>query len=66
MHGKRYMCSPNSTYDKIGELNPGEACSVRDLPMDLYKALSKYGIDLYLYYTGDGPHKDEVYKHFRR
>jgi len=23
-------------------------------------------IDLYLYYTGDGPHKDEVYKHFRR
>lgn len=24
-------------------------------------ALSKYGIDLYLYFTGDGPNKDEKY-----
>jgi len=60
MQGKRFMCSPNSRYDEIGGIKPGEACSVRDLPMDMYNALSKYGIDLYLYYTGDGPHKDEV------
>ena len=59
MQGAKYMIAPNKTYDKLTGFQPGEACSKRDLPLDLYEALKKYDIDLYLYYTGDGPHKDE-------
>ena len=55
----KYMISPNETYNKITGYQTGEACSARDLPMDLYYALKKYDIDLYLYYTGDGPCRDE-------
>ena len=58
--GTRHMLAPNATYDKIAGTKPGEACSTRDLPLELYDALSKYGIDLCLYYTGDGPHNDPV------
>lgn len=60
MQGSRYMLAPNETYDKIAGTKPGEACAVRDVPMELGRALEKYGIDLYLYYTGDGPYKDPV------
>ncbi len=59
MQGQQYMIAPNATYDRITGYKPGEACSTRDLVLDLYEALKKYDIDLYLYYTGDGPHKDE-------
>lgn len=59
MQGKRYMIAPNSSFDKIAETKPGEACSSRDLIEDLYQSLSKYDIDLFLYFTGDGPHKDD-------
>ena len=59
MQGTKYMCAPNSTYDRICGIKPGEACSRRDLIADLIKALSVYDIDLYLYYTGDGPYKHE-------
>jgi alpha-L-fucosidase len=45
-------------FDLISGYQPGEACSRRDLIEDLYQSLSKYDIDLYLYYTGDGPWKD--------
>lgn len=58
MQGKRYLLAPNATYDRIIGTQPGEACARRDLPMDLYRSLSKYDIDLCLYYTGDGPHHD--------
>ena len=60
MQGTKHMIAPNATYDKIAETKPGEAYSNRDLIEDLYQSLSKYDIDLYLYYTGDGPHKDPV------
>ncbi|MHC1694798.1 MAG: hypothetical protein AB9835_05935 [Eubacteriales bacterium] len=60
MQGTRYMCAPNAAYDEISGYKPGEACSLRDLPEELYAALSPYGIDLYLYYTGDGPHFDPI------
>ena len=60
MQGTKYMLAPNQTFDEIAGTKPGEACATRDFPMDLAKALSKYGIKLYLYYTGDGPWKDEV------
>ncbi len=59
MQGTQYMCAPNETYDKITGYKAGEACSKRDLPLELYEELKKYDIDLYLYFTGDGPHKDE-------
>lgn len=58
MQGRKYMIAPNKTFDDICGTKPGEACSTRDLVEDLYGALSKYGIDLYLYFTGDGPYKD--------
>ncbi len=43
---------------RIGGTRPGEACSVRDLPLELSHELARRGIDLYLYYTGDGPYLD--------
>lgn len=60
MQGSRFMIAPNKTYDTITGMKPGEACCKRDLISDLYDALAPYGIDLYLYTTGDGPHLDPV------
>ncbi len=59
MQGHQYMCAPNAAFDRITGYRPGEACSERDLPMEMYEALEPYGISLFLYYTGDGPYKDE-------
>lgn len=59
MQGTRYLLGPNAVYDEIAGLRAGEACSRRDLVAELIDALSAYGIDLYLYYTGDGPHVDQ-------
>lgn len=56
MQGRKWMCAPNATFDRIADTKPGEACSQRDLPMELADALAKRGIDLYLYFTGDGPY----------
>ena len=58
MQGTKYMIAPNATFDRIASTKPGEACSERDLISDLYESLSKYGIDLFLYFTGDGPYMD--------
>lgn len=55
----RFLCAPNETYNKFTGYKPGEACSRRDLVEDLYQSLSKYDIKLMLYWTGDGPRKDE-------
>jgi|LSQX01.2.fsa_nt_gb hypothetical protein len=60
MQGNKYMAAPNRTYNEIAGTAPGEACSKRDLIADLIRSLDKYGIDLYLYYTGDGPYADEI------
>lgn len=60
MQGLETMIAPNATFDSIAGTKPGEACSTRDLVLDLYDALTPYGIDLYLYYTGDGPWKNEA------
>ena len=63
--GTANLIAPNAAFDAIAGTKPGEACSTRDLIEDLYRALSKRGIDLYLYYTGDGPHKHpEISKKF--
>lgn len=55
----RHMIAPNATYDRITGYKPGEACATRDLVLDLHRSLSKRGIPLMLYYTGDGPRADE-------
>ena len=60
MQGRKYMIADNEYYRSlVGNEAADECLSRRDLIEDLYQALSKYGIDLYLYFTGDGPYKDE-------
>ena len=54
------ICAPSRMFEEITENGCVGACSKRDLPMELGRALDRYGIDLYLYFTGDGPQKDEV------
>ncbi|MBN2851396.1 MAG: alpha-L-fucosidase [Clostridia bacterium] len=63
MQGNKYLCSPNATYNEITGYKQGEACSSRDLIADLIQSLNKYDIPLMLYYTGDGPHQDEIGGH---
>ncbi len=58
MQVTRHMIAPNATYDRISGYKPGEACATRDLVLDLHKSLSKRGIPLMLYWTGDGPRAD--------
>ena len=58
MQGTRFMIAPNEAYSRITGIAPGEGCCRRDLIRDIGEALGKYDIDLYLYYTGDGPHFD--------
>jgi len=59
MQGKRYMAAPNKTYDSYLGCKPSEACAERDVILELSEALHKRGIDLMLYYTGDGPCRDD-------
>jgi hypothetical protein len=56
MQGGETMIAPNATFDEIAGTKPGEACAERDLVAEIYEALEPLGIDLYLYYTGDGPY----------
>jgi hypothetical protein len=50
-----YYCSPNSVFDSIVGVKPGEMCSARDLPMDLISELKKYNIPLILYLPSNPP-----------
>lgn len=58
MQVTRYMLAPNETYNRITGYRPGEACPTFDFIGRLYQALEPYGIDLFLYFTGDGPSRD--------
>ena len=60
MQGTRFLLAPNAAYTRITGIAPGEACSCRDLIRDIGEALKPYDIDLFLYYTGDGPHFDKT------
>lgn len=55
-----HICAPSKVFDELTASKCVGACSKRDLPLELGKALEKYGIDLYLYFTGDGPRGDAV------
>ncbi|MBO5453054.1 MAG: alpha-L-fucosidase [Clostridia bacterium] len=59
MQGERFMLSPSEVYNKITGYTTKEVSSERDLIKEIGEELKKYDIDLYLYYTGDGPHNDE-------
>lgn len=58
MQRSKHMIAPNETYNRITGYKPGEACAKRDFIEDMYNALNKRGIDLLLYFTGDGPLDD--------
>jgi len=53
-----FMNSPNPTYDRLTGYAPGQRCSTRDLPLDLYRALSPRGIKLMLYLPCQVPNGD--------
>lgn len=57
--GNKYFCFPNQRYEQLTGYKRGEATSHRDLISDLYAALHKKGIKLFLYMTGDGPKNDQ-------
>lgn len=52
MQNTRYMCAPNEAYAQLTGLK--DTCARRDLPWELADALTKRGIDLYLYCTARG------------
>ncbi len=54
----RFLIAPNATFDRLTGYKPGEACATRDLIEDLHRSLSKRGIPLMLYWTGNGPCAD--------
>ena len=54
--GTRHFIAPNSTLAELTGLK--DACSRRDLVLDLSRELGKRGISLFLYYTGDGMGRD--------
>ncbi|MEM4217994.1 MAG: discoidin domain-containing protein [Candidatus Methanomethylicaceae archaeon] len=58
MQRSRHMIAPNATFDRLTGYRPGEACATRDLIDELYQALNRRGIQLMLYWTGDGPCDD--------
>ena len=60
--GTKYMLAPNKTYEDIMGVERGIITPHRDVILDLHNELTKYDIDLYLYFTGDGPHMDPVGK----
>ena len=55
-----YYCSPNRAYDSIVGVSPGELCSKRDLPADLFRALNKRGIRMMFYLPGNPPIRNEL------
>ena len=50
--------SPNAVYDRVTGYQPGERCSRRDLPLELYHALHAKGIRLMLYLPCQTPNRD--------
>jgi hypothetical protein len=54
-----FYLSPNKMYDKITGIIPSR-CSRRDLIMDIYSELNKYGIKLIVYLPAGAPEKDPI------
>jgi Alpha-L-fucosidase len=58
-----YFNSSNAAYARRTGYGPGERCSTRDLPLDLYRALQPKGIRLMLYLPCQTPNQDEHAQH---
>ncbi|MBO7250189.1 MAG: alpha-L-fucosidase [Clostridia bacterium] len=65
IHGTEYMIAPNATYDGLMGVSAGELCARRDLVEDIYRALSKYGIQLGLYFNCLSPFNSSFGKKYR-
>ena len=63
VHNSPHMNVPNATYDALVGTKPGEICSTRDIVMELSDELAKYGIDLYIYFPGNGPRVESEITH---
>ena len=55
-----YYSAPNSVFDSIVGVKPGDLCSYRDLPMDLIEALGRYDIPLILYLPSNPPVRNKL------
>ncbi len=66
MLGQHSGCyaAPNAAYDEITSSSPGEKCSIRDLPLELYRALHPRGIKLMLYLPANPPDVPEIRRQF--
>ena len=53
-----FMNSPNPVYERVTGYAPGERCSTRDLPLDLYRVLKPKGVKLMLYLPCQAPNRD--------
>lgn len=54
----RYLAVPSIQHEKVMDMPRGIVTPHRDIVPELYEELSKYGIKLMLYFTGDGPFND--------
>ena len=63
VHNSPHMNVPNATYDALVGTKPGEICSTRDVVSELSDELAKYGIDLYIYFPGNGPRVESEITH---
>ena len=63
VHNSPHMNVPNATYDALVGTAPGEICSTRDIVSELSDELAKYGIDLYIYFPGNGPRVESEITH---
>ena len=58
--GRRNLAAPlDEPLERLFGKKPGEGCARRDLIMELADALAERGIPLMLYWTGDGPDRDD-------
>lgn len=66
MLGQNSGCyvAPNAAYDEITSSSPGEKCSIRDLPLELHRALQPRGIKLMLYLPANPPEVPEIRQQF--
>lgn len=65
VHGNEYMIAPNATYDNLMGVSTGTLCPHRDLVLDIYNALQKYGIDLCLYFNCLSPFNNTFDRKYR-
>ena len=66
MLGQNSGCyaAPNAAYDEITSSSPGARWSIRDLPLELHRALHPKGIKLMLYMPANPPDVPEIRRQF--